>query len=298
MNFTSDTNKFIGTIADFSLTSEYIYILEKETSFVYQFNKYSGEYINGIFNVGRGAEEHIEICHIDTDNELVYVLDNMQNKISIYNSTLNCISSIKLPIPTLSFSVCNDTIWGKGFSVESGKMQIYSCNSKGEMINSLYLETNISDPLASFSMGGNTFTKHASHIYYKPEFKNSIEQISFDSLVNTVKINFHNLNIANSDSFQDIMETKAVIREAFVTTDNIYISYLYNGETYVCLYDFTSHETKYGKIKYNSNELPFVIRWQNNNTLIGYNSVTSVKEYKGLKLNDGDILIALMNKVK
>ncbi len=114
LKFTADTTKFIGTIWDMAFDSDdKLYILELQTSYIYQFDKKGGEYINGLYNIGRGPNEHIDICDIDVDKNKLYLLDNMQNTITVYDSLLNRVTNFELPIPTLAFSVCNDTLWGE-----------------------------------------------------------------------------------------------------------------------------------------------------------------------------------------
>lgn len=181
LKFTADTTKFIGTIWDMAFDSDdKLYILELQTSYIYQFDKKSGEYINGLYNIGRGPNEHIDICDIDVDKNKLYLLDNTQNTITVYDSLLNRVTNFELPIPTLAFSVCNDTLWGRGFSAKNGDIKIYCCNLHGQIISEFDDGTNIADPLSSLSSGGNIFSKNNSQIYYKPDFRNSIKQLTLD----------------------------------------------------------------------------------------------------------------------
>lgn len=297
LKFSADTTKFIGTILDMAFDSDdRFYILELQTSYIYQFDKNSGEYINGLFNIGRGPNEHIEICDIDVDKDKLYLLDNTQNKISVYDSQLNRITHFELPMPTLAFSVCNDTLWGRGFSATNGDVKIYCCNTKGQIISEFDDGTNIADPLSSFSTGGNIFSKKNSQIYYKPDFRNSIKQLTKDSIYNSININFIGYNTEPNDTYDEINESKASLYNCFILDNRIYFSFHLHQNLNVCLYNMEKKSPIYGRIEYKKETMPFVIRWQDNNTLIGYKSVTSTTEYRGIKLNEGDIVIALMKK--
>ena len=296
LKFTADTTKFIGTIWDMAFDSDdKLYILEQQTSYIYQFDKKSGEYINGLFNIGRGPNEHIDICDIDVDKNRLYLLDNMRNTITVYDSLLNRVTDFELPLKTLAFSVINDTLWGRGFSIYNGDIKIYCCNLQGQIISEFDDGLNMSNLPFSITLGY-AFTKHNSKIYYIPDFKNTIKELTKDSIYTSVNIDFNTYNIHPDDQYKEITESKAAMYRGFILDNHILFSYHLHKNLNVCLYNIKDKTSIYGIIEYGKNELPFLIRWQDNNTLIGYHSATSATVYKGMKLNEGDIVIAFMKK--
>ncbi len=185
---------------------------------------------------------------------------------------------------------------GRGFSAKNGDIKIYCCNLHGQIISEFDDGTNIADPLSSLSSGGNIFSKNNSQIYYKPDFRNSIKQLTKDSIYNTININFNGYNIEPNDTYEEINESKASLYNCFILDNYIFFSYHLHSDLNVCLYNIKDKTSIYGTIEYSKNELPFLTRWQHHNNLIGYNTIISATEYKGMKLNEGDIVIAFMKK--
>ena len=79
LQVTSDDESLIGEIADYAVTSKYIYILSVEESRVIQFDR-NGNFIKTIIKSGPGPQEFVGLLsgmQADEENNKLYLFGNM-----------------------------------------------------------------------------------------------------------------------------------------------------------------------------------------------------------------------------
>ncbi len=187
----------IGEISDIYISSDNIYILDKNNlKTVLSFSK-DGEFLTKYGSIGRGPGEfsYVKSFIVDEESQQIELLVP-PNHIMIYNIQGELIDEIKNydQIPAVSFTKThrgNYFLYGghnDGFDVN----RIYLVNRDGELLDKYFTEeTN----LFPFEEHKNNFTSFGSKTYFREFFDNTIYIVSEENISPVYEFDFGEYNL-------------------------------------------------------------------------------------------------------
>jgi len=125
---TTDSS-FMDYFYDFTITKDFFFIKNKSGILIY--DKW-GKYIKSLFTIGRGPEEALTSClTADETNEFVYVLDNSNKNVKIYDFQGKYINTIRKPINSAEHMTWAIGFWDNKLFVSTAQKPnvkyLYSC---------------------------------------------------------------------------------------------------------------------------------------------------------------------------
>lgn len=181
----------IGEITEVRATDKYLYIYDRFSSTIYQYN-YSGELIQKYHHVGRGRGEYITITtfDVDTRNGNVSVYDVSSSKMLVYSSNDEFLYSFKIEedVPR-DFALLDngDYLFLTYDYMKGARRGIWQCDSLGAFKKQL-VEID-----ANFKYASGIIPSYFRHIgnkvYVKgPEDNSYLYHISSDTIVASYKV--------------------------------------------------------------------------------------------------------------
>ena len=238
----------IGWIYDINKTDQRIFVRDRQNN-VYVFSE-SGELINKIKKVGKGTQKYSYISNftVDEESQRMFIHDDGQNKVIIYDFEGNFIASRTLETKALNFTYLDpSTIIGyvpqkyQEGKAENSALAIVPV-PEGDVT---YLESEFEaklPPKSPYVVNGILTRSYFQNVLFKDHFNDTVYLVQNDStLLPRLVFDAGNRQLqpedyANYATFREVENTKIQIWGLHFTRDYDCISFQEDGEKRVMIY--------------------------------------------------------------
>jgi hypothetical protein len=274
VKLSTDEDNIIGCVQKIIYNDERLFILDrKKSKGIFVFSK-DGQFLNKIGTLGQGPGEYAEPTDFDVYDGKVYVLDQLQSRLNIYELDGEYVSSKRMPFIATALSIANDsTIYFNNIDADNQHLNdlinysIYITDSNFKINGcALYREHG----KYSSVLADNLLNRYSGAIYYHAPLTNTIYKIDGERIAPFYKIDFGKKSLPKDMLLNENWKnfTSESVQSSYYIFDSIFCvasNWLYF--TYI-----DNHVKKHAFYDKNSNNIyssPTVIDYKYNKTEIG-----------------------------
>lgn len=274
VKLSTDEDNIIGCAQKIIYNDERLFILDrKKSKGIFVFSK-NGQFLNKIGTLGQGPGEYAEPTDFDVYDGKVYVLDQLQSRLNIYELDGEYVSSKRMPFIATALSIANDsTIYFNNIDADNQHLNdlinysIYITDSNFKINEcAIYREHG----KYSSVLADNLLNRYSGAIYYHAPLTNTIYKIDGERIALFCKIDFGKKSLPEDMLLNENWKkfTSVSVQSSYYIFDSIFCvasNWLYF--TYI-----DNHVKKHAFYDKNSNNIyssPTVIDYKYNKTEIG-----------------------------
>ena len=225
---------------------------EKYSKQIIAFSR-QGNYLYSIKNIGKGPGEFLSISDFAVSNNIVYISDNIQNKIIQYHcKSGKFISEKKIPFNISDLEVCNGYKYYATYIRDKEEYYIVIESPKGEVTNKYLSKKDY--PFFKLATPKGSFFKYKDQVIYCHGHLTTIYKLYKDNCKPYIKINAGKYSmlerINNKPISIDEVRNPFLLRQQtisyfynyFENDEFIYFDFsLRNANENICIYSKTNH---------------------------------------------------------
>ena len=250
----------VSSITSFDFGDSVLVVVDVENR-ISLFDMHTGELLKQAKKIGHATDEYLQANVVKCVADTIFIMDTYGRKVIKYDKNLNFIENINLNFMPLDFEVTKNGLLFSKLDVQEKDKRFVWTDQKGNVKNLMVDATPLGSQLATLkSFLGKTsedvtyFHEPMSDTIYKWENGKAEPAFAFS-------FPEHNGNAPKE-------EHTAILRDCFVTTNNLICSFIYNNKGCFAIYSRTDEKMIAGSFDLNSGR-PFSPMIQKGNRLFG-----------------------------
>ena len=267
--------EIIGSVNDLCFIGDTVYILDENTSSIHSFNTTSGKHIKTLHGRGGGNREYIHPIAITSNENNIFVLDQMAQRILCYDGGLNYIHTISINFAGGDLVCYNNNLIVYNLAKSPNYDYKFIClDINGAVMDKIIPFKEDKHHRDMFNWGTkNHFTISENGIlYFYDSFTNVLYQKTSMKDKSYYEVDFGYYTIPQDkpvNSFNIFESSYAIPTDYFWIKNMMIVSLLLDGKRYYSFINTETGQSETGMVKYSDGKLPFFPQWSHKNTLVG-----------------------------